>query len=34
MTNVSYHLAATVKCCPDCEKPNQFGELCREVWRD
>jgi hypothetical protein len=18
----------TVHCCPDCEKPNQFGELC------
>lgn len=18
----------SVKCCPDCERPNQFGELC------
>ncbi len=24
----------SVKCCPDCEKPNQFGELCAECTRD
>ena len=22
-----------VKCCPDCERPNQFGELCPECLR-
>jgi len=24
----------SVKCCPDCEKPNQFGELCAECLRE
>jgi hypothetical protein len=24
----------SVKCCPDCEKPNQFGELCAECARE
>lgn len=23
-----------VKCCPDCERPNQFGELCDSCRRD
>jgi len=23
-----------VRCCPDCERPNQFGELCPECTRD
>jgi hypothetical protein len=23
-----------VKCCPDCERPNQFGELCLECERE
>lgn len=23
-----------VKCCPDCEKPNQFGELCQSCQRE
>lgn len=23
-----------VKCCPDCEKPNQFGELCHSCQRE
>lgn len=24
----------TVHCCPDCERPNQFGEICGECQRD
>lgn len=24
----------TVRCCPDCERPNQFGELCVECARE
>lgn len=24
----------TVKCCPDCETPNQFGELCGRCLQD
>ena len=24
----------TVHCCPDCETPNQFGELCPACMRD
>ena len=24
----------SVLCCPDCEKPNQFGELCAECERE
>lgn len=24
----------TVHCCPDCERPNQFGELCMTCQRD
>lgn len=24
----------TVLCCPDCETPNQFGELCSRCWED
>lgn len=24
----------SVKCCPDCERPNQFGELCAECERE
>lgn len=24
----------TVRCCPDCERPNQFGELCPSCVRD
>jgi hypothetical protein len=24
----------TVHCCPDCERPNQFGELCDECRRE
>ncbi len=24
----------SVKCCPDCERPNQFGELCGECERE
>lgn len=23
-----------VKCCPDCERPNQFGELCSDCQRE
>lgn len=23
-----------VKCCPDCERPNQFGEVCSSCERD
>jgi len=24
----------SVRCCPDCERPNQFGELCAECARE
>jgi hypothetical protein len=24
----------SVKCCPDCDRPNQFGELCAECQRE
>lgn len=24
----------SVKCCPDCERPNQFGERCNECERE
>ncbi len=24
----------SVRCCPDCERPNQFGELCTECERE
>lgn len=24
----------SVKCCPDCERPNQFGEVCQSCQRD
>lgn len=24
----------SVKCCPDCERPNQFGELCAGCQRE
>jgi hypothetical protein len=24
----------TVHCCPDCERPNQFGELCKDCEQD
>jgi hypothetical protein len=24
----------SVKCCPDCERPNQFGELCTSCLSD
>lgn len=24
----------TVKCCPDCERPNQFGEICPSCEHD
>jgi hypothetical protein len=24
----------SVMCCPDCERPNQFGELCGECRRE
>lgn len=24
----------SVKCCPDCERPNQFGELCPQCLRE
>jgi hypothetical protein len=24
----------TVRCCPECERPNQFGELCESCHRE
>lgn len=24
----------TVRCCPDCERPNQFGEICPDCQRE